>query len=125
MICCGSHFHDGYQRGKAYFENYDRVKFPVAVVCYNDVVALGLMSALHELKISVPEQVSVIGNDDIDFARHWSPALTTISTPLEELGRKAAEILIKNIEEDKVLPVENINLEAKLVVRETVVDLKK
>lgn len=125
LICCGSHFHDGYKKGKAFFETYDKRKFPAAVVCYNDVVALGLMSALHELKIAVPEQVSVIGNDDIDFARHWSPALTTISTPLEELGRKAAEILIKNIEEDKVLPVENINLEAQLVVRETTLDLRK
>ena len=73
----------------------------------------------------VPEQVSVVGNDDIEFARHWMPSLTTISTPLEELGRKAAEILIKNIEEEKILPVEKINLEARLVIRETTLDLRK
>ena len=97
----------------------------MAIVCYNDVVALGLISALHEMQISVPEQVSVIGNDDIEFARHWMPALTTISTPLEELGQKAAEILIKNIEQEKILPVEKINLEARLVIRETTLDLRK
>jgi LacI family transcriptional regulator len=125
LVKCGSHFHDGYNRGIEYFTKYDKNKFPMAVVCYNDVVALGLMSALHELKINVPNQVSVIGNDDIDFARHWSPALTTIHTPLEELGSKAAEILINNIEAPKALPVENITLEANLVVRETTCDLAK
>jgi len=70
IICCGSHFHDGYEKGKAYFKTIDKVKFPMAVVCYNDVVALGLMSALHHMNIAVPEQVSIIGNDDIEFARH-------------------------------------------------------
>ena len=124
VICCGSHFHDGYEKGRNYFEKFDKSKFPMAVVCYNDVVALGLMSALHELNISVPDQVSIIGNDDIEFARHWSPALTTISTPLEELGRRAAEILINNIEADRALPVENITLDAKIVIRETTRSLK-
>lgn len=119
VICCGSHFHDGYEKGKAYFQSIDRTKFPIAVVCYNDVVALGLISALHEMDISVPENVSIIGNDDIEFARHWSPALTTISTPLEELGRRAAEILINNIESEKALPIENIILDSKIIVRDT------
>ena len=124
IICCGSHFHDGYEKGKAYFKKYDKGKFPAAVVCYNDVVAMGLLSALHDLNITVPEQVSIIGNDDIEFARHWSPGLSTISTPLEELGRKAAEILINNIEADKALAVEKITLNAKLIIRETTRELK-
>jgi LacI family transcriptional regulator len=124
IICCGSHFHDGYEKGRAYFDIVDNRKFPMAVICYNDVVAFGLMSALHQLNIKVPEQVSIIGNDDIEFARHWSPALTTISTPLEELGSKAAEILINNIEAQTALPIEKITLDAKLVIRETTLELK-
>jgi LacI family transcriptional regulator/LacI family repressor for deo operon, udp, cdd, tsx, nupC, and nupG len=124
VVCCGSHFHDGFNTGIKYFENIDRKLFPMAVVCYNDVVALGLMSALHKLNIKVPEEVSIIGNDDIEFAQHWSPALTTISTPFEELGKKAAEILINNIEAERALPIENIILNSKIVIRETTRKIK-
>ncbi|MEJ2545487.1 MAG: LacI family DNA-binding transcriptional regulator, partial [Calditrichaceae bacterium] len=124
VVCCGSHYHDGFNTGIKYFENIDRKLFPMAVVCYNDVVALGLMSALHKLNIKVPEEVSIIGNDDIEFAQHWSPALTTISTPFEELGKKAAEILINNIEAERALPIENIILNSKIVIRETTRKIK-
>lgn len=125
IVQCGSHFQDGYNTGINYFKSYKKDKFPMAVVCYNDVVALGLMSALKELKIDVPQQVSIIGNDDIEFAKHWGKSLTTISTPLDQLGQKAAEILIRNIESNERLPVENVVLEAKLVLRETTLDLRK
>ncbi len=124
LVKCGSHFQDGFNTGMMYFKNYERQNFPAAVVCYNDVVALGLASALQKLNIAVPEQVAIVGNDDIEFAAHWSPALTTISTPLEELGQKAAEILINNIEEEQSLPLININLDAKLIVRETTGEVK-
>ena len=124
VVCCGSHFHDGFEKGLSYFKNFDKKIFPVAVICYNDVVALGLMSALRQLNIKVPEQVSIIGNDDIEFARHWSPALTTISTPFEKLGKKAAEILINNIEAEQALPIENIILDSKIIIRETTLKLK-
>ncbi|MCD6375899.1 MAG: LacI family DNA-binding transcriptional regulator [Caldisericaceae bacterium] len=125
IIPCGSHFHDGLNKGLDYFGKKENQKFPMAVVCYNDVVALGLISALQKLNIRVPEDVSIIGNDDIEFARHWSPALTTISTPIEELGRKAAEILIHNIEAKERLKVKKLVLEAQLIIRETTCAVKK
>ncbi|HHE55925.1 MAG TPA: LacI family transcriptional regulator, partial [Caldithrix abyssi] len=112
-------------KGLDYFGKKENQKFPMAVVCYNDVVALGLISALQKLNIRVPEDVSIIGNDDIEFARHWSPALTTISTPIEELGRKAAEILIHNIEAKERLKVKKLVLEAQLIIRETTCAVKK
>lgn len=124
LIPCGAHFRDGYNSGIEYFKNINSNQFPLGVICYNDVVAFGLLSALHELNIKVPEKVSVIGNDDIEFARHWSPALTTISTPIEELGHKAAEILIKNIESKEILPIQKITLNAKLIIRETTLQLE-
>lgn len=123
IVSCGSHFNDGYRAGLEYFKNTSAHPFPLAVVCFNDVVALGLISALKELSIRVPEQVSVVGNDDIEFARHWSPALTTISTPLVALGEKAAEILIRNIESKTASALETHTLKAELVIRETVLDL--
>jgi len=124
IIDCGCHFHDGYEAGIKYFKNINSTRLPLAVVCYNDVVAMGLISALQELSIKVPEQVSIIGNDDIEFAQHWNPALTTVCTPLEELGRRAAEILIKNIEAPAILPIERHVLKAKLVERSTTLDLR-
>jgi len=125
IIPCGSHFQDGYQAGLTYFKSFPADRFPIAVVCYNDMVAFGLMSALKKLSIKVPNQVSIIGNDDVEFARHWSPPLTTISAPLSELGKKAAEILIRNIETETTPPPEMHVLEAKLAIRDTVFDLKR
>jgi LacI family transcriptional regulator len=64
-----------------------------AVIAFNDVVALGLLGALHELGIEVPERLSVAGFDDIPFAKFTSPALTTASVPQVELGELAWESL--------------------------------
>ncbi|MFS0734977.1 LacI family DNA-binding transcriptional regulator [Microbacterium sp. 1P10UB] len=57
-----------------------------AVVAYNDLVALGLLSRLRELGIDVPSRLSVVGVDDIPYARFSDPALTTVSVPQDELG---------------------------------------
>ena len=119
IVHAGAHLEDGYRTCMEYFRGRSPDTYPTAIVCYNDLVALGVMSALHELHISVPERVSVVGNDDIPFARHFPVRLTTIRPPMPELGRKAAEILIKNIESPTALPVENVIMNAELVVRES------
>ena len=77
------------------------------------------MAVLTEMNIKVPDEISVVGNDDIPFSRHIPVDLTTIRAPLLELGRKAAEVLIKNIESSKPLPIENIVLRAEFIVRES------
>lgn len=125
LVPCGSQFQDGFETGIDFFKRVDPKRFPMAVVCFNDVIALGLSSALHQLKIDVPNQVSIVGNDDIEIAKHWSPALTTVHTPLHELGMKAAEVLIRHIEADQILPVENHVLDSELKIRETTLDLTK
>jgi len=61
--------------------------------------------------------VSVVGNDDIPVAQHMPIALTTVRAPMLELGRKAAEVLIANIEAQQPLPVENVVMEGEFVVR--------
>jgi LacI family transcriptional regulator len=63
------------------------------VIGYNDLVALGAMNRLREAGLSVPEQVSVAGIDDMMFARYVSPALTTIAVPQVEAGREAWQLL--------------------------------
>jgi LacI family transcriptional regulator len=60
-----------------------------AVLAFNDLVAIGLIDGLGELGLRVPEDVSVTGFDDIPFARHTSPRLTTASVPHGELGAQA------------------------------------
>lgn len=67
---------------------------PTAVVCYNDMSALGLLRAAEECGIAVPDTLSVTGFDDIFFAALARPALTTVRQPRREMGRKAMEILL-------------------------------
>ncbi|MCA9731141.1 LacI family DNA-binding transcriptional regulator [candidate division KSB1 bacterium] len=124
IIPAGSHFQDGYKTGKQYFSSIAPENRPSAVVCFNDVIAFGLIAALKELSIQVPEDISIIGHDDIEFARYWSPPLTTISTPVDELGRIAADILIRSIESPHALPAEKKILQADLVIRESSKRLK-
>ncbi len=119
IVFAGAHIEDGYRACFEYFNQRQREDYPTAIICYNDLVALGAMAALNELQISVPDDVSVIGNDDIPFTRHIPMQLTTIHTPMVELGRKAAEILIRNIEAPEPLPVENVVLDAEFIVRKS------
>jgi LacI family transcriptional regulator len=71
----------------------ERSDFPTALLCGNDLIAMGAMSALEEHGIRVPEDVSVIGFDDIFFSRLTRPPLTTVHIPREQLGRQAFEAL--------------------------------
>ncbi len=117
IIPAGAHLEDGHTACLDYFHNRNREDFPTAIVCYNDLVALGVMAALAEMNIKVPDEISVVGDDDIPFSRHIPIDLTTLRAPLRELGRKAAEILIKNIESPKPLPIENVVLHAEFIAR--------
>ncbi len=119
IIPAGAHLEDGYQTCLDYFKDRSQNDFPTAIVCYNDLVAHGVITALTELDIQVPEEISVVGNDDILFSKYAPLKLTTIHAPMHELGRKAAEILIKNIESPTTMPVEKIVMHGELVVRET------
>jgi LacI family transcriptional regulator/LacI family repressor for deo operon, udp, cdd, tsx, nupC, and nupG len=65
-----------------------------AVVCYNDMVAIGALMACRQLGLRVPEDISIVGFDDIAFARYTVPELTTVRQPREEMGRVAMQILL-------------------------------
>jgi LacI family transcriptional regulator len=71
---------------------------PTAVVCLNDTGALGLLDGLAARGIRVPADMSVVGYDDMFFARRLAPPLTTVSQPKYELGRAAAELLLAESE---------------------------
>lgn len=81
---CGVNFADGYEAADAVL-----AAGVTAVLAFNDLVAMGLTSALTERGVSIPGQISVVGFDDIPFARYVTPPLTTAAVPVTELGQQA------------------------------------
>ena len=86
-----------------------------ALVAFNDLSALGATTALREAGHRVPEDISVVGFDDIEFASIVSPALTTVRQPLNEMGAMAAELLFRKFANDE--SVESVRMCPDLVVR--------
>lgn len=117
IVSIGSRHEESYGNTLNYFRPRPRSEYPTAIVCFNDQQALAIMIALKELNIRVPEDISIVGNDDIAYASIYPVPLTTIRAPQDEIGRRAAELLIRNIESSKLLPVERVVLETELVVR--------
>ncbi|WP_409345569.1 LacI family DNA-binding transcriptional regulator [Paenibacillus sp. MBLB4367] len=71
-----------------------------AVVCTNDMMALGAMNALKHAGLNVPEDVSVMGFDGIQIGGYWDPSLTTMAVPTVSLGERAFELLYTNLKKD-------------------------
>lgn len=90
-----------------------------ALFAFNDVSAIGAMRALREAGKRVPEDVSVIGFDNIPSAAFHIPALTTISQPLQRMGALAAEVLLKRIAEPDAPCPEEFEVEPELIIRES------
>lgn len=87
------------------------------IICGNDLIALGAIRALREKKISVPNDISVIGYDDIDFAGSAAVPLTSISQPAYELGYAAAELIISECENPERHVHQRIEFQPRLIVR--------
>jgi LacI family transcriptional regulator/LacI family repressor for deo operon, udp, cdd, tsx, nupC, and nupG len=119
IVSVGSRYDESFSNTIAYFKDKNREDYPTAIVCFNDQQALAVMTALKELNIRVPDDISIVGNDDIYYARIYPVPLTTIRAPQHEIGRKAAEILIRNIESSAILPTEQVVLETEFIVRES------
>jgi LacI family transcriptional regulator len=90
-----------------------------ALFAFNDISAMGAIRALREAGWHVPEDVSVIGFDDIQSAAFQNPALTTVRQPLREMGRAAAEILLKRINRPGSELHDKHTVEPQLIIRET------
>ncbi len=99
-------------------------KMPTAVFCFNDTMALGLMSRLQQKGVRVPDDISVIGYDNIELAEYFSPPLTTIHQPKRRVGKNAFEILLERIK-DKEHERRIFEMHPEIVERDTVKDLTK
>ncbi len=92
---------------------------PTALFVGNDMMAMGVMNFAHEHGLKIPEDISLVGYDDIHIAKFMSPALTTIHQPKYRLGEAAVKTLLKKINKESDKP-EVIQLEPTLNVRKSV-----
>lgn len=89
-----------------------------AIVCFNDIAAIGALRALHDAGRRTPEDVSVVGFDDIRMAAFSTPSITTIRQPLQRMGESAAKILLDRLLGRQSHPAE-VAVEPELVIRES------
>ena len=94
------------------------VQQPTAVFTANDDMAIGLLAAAHDLGLRVPDDLSVVGFDDVPYARHLRPALTTVRQDFHELGRRAIGVLLDEVE-GTVAPWRPPRVLPRLVVRDS------
>ncbi len=92
---------------------------PTAVFCGNDLLALGVMRGLIARGISIPDDIALVGYDDVEFARVLSTPLTSIRQPKYELGRAAAELLIDEANNPDTHQHQHIMYKPELIVRES------
>jgi DNA-binding LacI/PurR family transcriptional regulator len=117
IVQAGAHLDGGYRAGLEYFRDRPADERPTAAVCYNDLVAVGLWRALAELGLRVPDDVSVVGCDDIPLVEYLPVPLTTVRIPKYRMGQIAAQMLIRHVESKAVVPPQKVLLDAELVVR--------
>ncbi|WP_318492023.1 substrate-binding domain-containing protein [Photobacterium leiognathi] len=107
----------------AFTQLYANGALPSALVVANDMMAMGVINAANEVGIQIPEQLSIIGYDDIHIAKFMSPSLTTIHQPKYRLGQAAVETLLTRLDEPETAP-RIIELEPTLVERNSVKSLR-
>lgn len=89
---------------------------PTAVFAHNDLLALGVCHAVQQAGLRVPDDLSVVGYDDISSAAYLNPPLTTVRFPKAEMGRLAGDLIVRSLRGDD-LPARTVTLPVKLVVR--------
>ncbi|PYX28862.1 MAG: LacI family transcriptional regulator [Acidobacteria bacterium] len=89
-----------------------------AIISFNDIAAIGAIRALRDANLKVPEDVSIVGFDDISVAAYYTPRLTTVRQPLRSMGETAARILLRRIQGFKDYPRE-LAVRPELIIRET------
>ncbi|MDZ7793601.1 MAG: LacI family DNA-binding transcriptional regulator [Spirochaetia bacterium] len=108
---------DSFEADKAYslvMSALDSGRYFTAIFCADDMIAFGAMKAISDKGLSVPDDVSVVGYDDIPFAKYAS--LTTVRQPAIEIGRNAMTLLLDDIS-DRLNGAQEIILDASLIIR--------
>src|ERR1700727_1820866 len=90
-----------------------------AVISFNDIAAMGCIRALHDSGLRVPQDVSVVGFDDIKEAAFQTPSLTTIRQPLHQMGELAVQLLLQQLRPSETKPPPQVAVEPELIIRES------
>jgi len=106
-------FESGRNAFDKFYNNHPR---PTAIFAANDLMAFGLIQRAQEMNVKIPKDLSIVGFDNISMSALINPSLTTISQPILEMGRKAAELLLNKLQKGPDTNI-NIHLESKLIVR--------
>ncbi|TDM06870.1 MAG: LacI family transcriptional regulator [Ideonella sp. MAG2] len=106
----------GYQAARQILEASPR---PTAIFAANDMMALGCMAVMARAQLQVPQDISVVGFDDIPIARYVTPALTTVRVPIVDLGSQALAALALQIERQPAEPAPSSVLQVQLVHRQS------
>jgi LacI family transcriptional regulator len=112
---CGPTIEDGY---RTTFRLLELAQRPTAVIAINDLLAIGAMRAISEAGLRIPEDISLLGHDDIQMAKYLAPSLTTISKDVVSLGRDAVKLMLARIQQ----PERRYKTErrpARLIIRES------
>ncbi len=102
---------------EAFKQLYSHSLKPTAIICGNDVLAMGVMFEADAQGVKIPNQLSVTGFDNLPITEHLKPALTTIDVPSEKMGTEAAKAIITNLSSGT--KIKSGLLEAKLLIRNT------
>lgn len=105
-------YHEGYSAGRKLIS--EALDF-TALFAFNDISAIGAMRAFLDAGLSIPQDVSVVGFDDIESAAFHNPSLTTVRQPLKEMGEMAGKILLRRLAGDSY--PDFVTVEPKLMVR--------
>lgn len=109
----GLSFQDGVEAMRQMLRSKNR---PTAVFIISDTLAIGAIKELHAQGIKVPQEMAIIGFDNIAFSSMTTPALTTVSQPKYQMGYRSAKMVIDRIQG---LPVENVIMDYELIIRES------
>jgi DNA-binding LacI/PurR family transcriptional regulator len=90
-----------------------------AIFCFNDIAAIGVIRAIYDAGLRVPQDISVVGFDDILSAAYQRPSLTTVRQPLREMGNKGAQMLLDMIANPEAQTIAETVMQPELIVRES------
>jgi DNA-binding LacI/PurR family transcriptional regulator len=116
LLCrCGNLPDEGYQVARGLLDLSDP---PTAIWAVNDLIAIGVLRAVYESGRRVPEDVAVVGYDNTAVTELLYPPLTTVNIPARQLGRRAAQILFRRLENPNADPIQE-TIPVNLVIRQS------
>jgi DNA-binding LacI/PurR family transcriptional regulator len=107
------------RKGAAKLISLPKARRPTAVFCANDLLALGVLQEVTARHLRVPDDIAIVGYDDIEFAGAAAVPLSSVRQPREQLGRTAAELLLEETHEGAAHRHRHVTFQPELVVRQS------